>query len=416
LPELTQEDGRLKELRQRWEREKSPRLFLQLAEEYRRLGHLQDAVAVLAIGLEAHPTHLAARVALGRCQLELNQPHEAEKILEAVVASDPTQLVANKLLIETYLRIRQPEKARDRLDLYNLLNPADGEIEAFERRLNELEVPLPAPGKEVATPSPAASDLAPEVSTGRDAAREPAATVAPSPPAEPAAPRSPGSVFSLPTTKAPPLRLDVPTLAGPRKPRLVAVPRAEPFPSLATARGRRQRYLEGLGAGGIFRLRMVPPASAIAAPQALEAPQTIAAPPPPAPPAAAVAPTIEEVAEASVATVSMSLPELLSAPAAISAPGATATVTLGSLYLRQGHLAEAEAAFREVLAREPGHEQALAGLAEIDTQRQQPASARSLLGPEDGGERAAGGLTARKILLLRRYLERIRGVERRHVS
>jgi hypothetical protein len=49
-----------------------------------------------------------------------------------VVQADPTHLRANKLLIEVYLDLGNRELARDRLDLYRLLNQGDPEIEALE--------------------------------------------------------------------------------------------------------------------------------------------------------------------------------------------------------------------------------------------------------------------------------------------
>jgi DNA-binding SARP family transcriptional activator len=64
----------LRELRQRWERDPKSRAFLQLAEEYRRAGRLDDAVHVLQAGLQEHPTYLSAQVALGRCLMDSGLP------------------------------------------------------------------------------------------------------------------------------------------------------------------------------------------------------------------------------------------------------------------------------------------------------------------------------------------------------
>jgi len=44
---------RVTQLRQRWEADRTSRLFLQLAEEYRQLGRLRESIEVLDAGLVA---------------------------------------------------------------------------------------------------------------------------------------------------------------------------------------------------------------------------------------------------------------------------------------------------------------------------------------------------------------------------
>lgn len=127
--------GEIEELRRRWEAEPSPRLSLELAEEYRRAGETENAVSVLETALEAHPDHVAARVALGRYRLELGRHGGARSVLEGVVAQDPTHLVANKALVKVYAALGDERQARDRLDLYKLLNESDPDIEELELRI-----------------------------------------------------------------------------------------------------------------------------------------------------------------------------------------------------------------------------------------------------------------------------------------
>ncbi len=103
---------RLALLRQRWERDPKSRLFLQLAEEYRRAGRLSEAVRILESGLAHHPTYAAAQVVMGRCLLETGDMPRAVSILERAVALDPTQIVANRLLVEAYLGVENVAKAR----------------------------------------------------------------------------------------------------------------------------------------------------------------------------------------------------------------------------------------------------------------------------------------------------------------
>ena len=132
---------RLTQLRNRWEADPSSRIFLQLAEEYRHQGRIKEALAVLDRGLREHPGYLSALVAKGRCHLELGEPEAARGVLERVVKQDATQMVANKLLVRAYLDTGEADKARERLDLYSLLNDSDPEIEELRRRLRAMEQP-----------------------------------------------------------------------------------------------------------------------------------------------------------------------------------------------------------------------------------------------------------------------------------
>jgi tetratricopeptide (TPR) repeat protein len=175
----------------------------------------------------------------------------------------------------------------------------------------------------------------------------------------------------------------------------------EPFPGLAEPSSRR-RYLEALAAGELFEVEEEP-----AGDQVFEL----------GAPAGAPGPDLSSLLEPG--------PEA----------GGRPTVTLGRLYLRQGHTREAQEIFREVLARDPGNDEARRHLEELERPPEDAAppsverppeqlssgppeeptapalEARDLLEGRDGGE----GLTGRKRYVLERYLERLRGRARRDV-
>jgi tetratricopeptide (TPR) repeat protein len=133
------QERRLVELRSRWEQDRASRLFLQLAEEYRRCGMPRDALAILDEGLRHHPTSLAGQVLLGRCRLDIGEGEGAVVALEGVIRRDPTHMVAYRHLVDAYLLVRDAERARSRLDLYAQLNPQDVELPALEARVGDLE-------------------------------------------------------------------------------------------------------------------------------------------------------------------------------------------------------------------------------------------------------------------------------------
>src|SRR6266852_2957806 len=96
--------SRLENLRRRVQQDPASIAFAQLAEEYRRAGHFQDAVAVCRAGLEIHPGYLSARVTLGRALIELNQLDDAQTELQLVLKSAQENFAAIRGLAEIYHR------------------------------------------------------------------------------------------------------------------------------------------------------------------------------------------------------------------------------------------------------------------------------------------------------------------------
>lgn len=431
---------RLTQLRAKWEADPTSRVFLQLAEEYRHLGRVKEALAVLEKGLKEHPGYLSALVAKGRCHLELGEGEPARAVLERVVKQDATQMVANKLLVRAYLETGEPAKARERLDLYSLLNDSDPEIEELRRRIKSMDRPAPAeePRRMDADPFPLEPPVARrdvrEVREVRDV-RE-----------------AKTDVFDIDLTPPPMPRRggdEIFALGGPEE--APEAPEADDvlFPGLAT-HDRRRRYLAGLAAEGLFAFAVPEPAPA-AAPAAAPAPvaaapvdesawleeasattyalspvevdevQPFTAPAPREPGEEDLwgeepeAPAVETAAEPPVV-------EPIAEPAAEPAAEPIATATLGEIYLRQGYLAEAERIFHEVLQHEPDNATAHAGLAQLarrpETAPEPPSipPSRPAPPPLDAHQLLAGfqaapgesGVTARKIFVLKSYLKRLR--------
>lgn len=98
------DNPRIEELRRRVESDPASIAFAQLAEEFRRAGQYQEAVAVCRAGLERHPSYLSARVTLGRALIELGRFDEAQTELNHVVRSAPGNLAAIRGMAEIHQR------------------------------------------------------------------------------------------------------------------------------------------------------------------------------------------------------------------------------------------------------------------------------------------------------------------------
>src|SRR3954470_23245388 len=98
------EHPRIEELRRRVQTDPASIAFAQLAEEYRRSGNYEDAVATCRAGLQIHPGYLSARVTLGRSLLEMKDLDAAETELTYVLQHASENLSAMRGMAEIHHR------------------------------------------------------------------------------------------------------------------------------------------------------------------------------------------------------------------------------------------------------------------------------------------------------------------------
>jgi tetratricopeptide (TPR) repeat protein len=355
---------RLSVLEERWRSDRSPRVFLQLADELRRAGRPGRAVEVLRDGLEGHPESVSGWVAFGRVLLDEGEPGAAIAAFDRALERDPGQVVACKLLTESWIRVGDPVRAAASLERARLLSLPDADLEQLTRELEVLRGELSAAGGPLAV-----------------------AAIAP-----PAAPMG-----SEPFDLRPPVTLpalDFERLgSGRRAWRRVAIA-TEPFAGLLAGSPPAGRFEAALREPGIFGDASAPPA-----PAALDfAPVEPPAVPVAIPDEAIFRPTSigEEVER-----------ETAFGAGEPQAPAATAT--LAALYLAQGHLNEAEHEYRRVLTERAGDAEALAGLEQVARRRDElalPSGLPDVAVPPPG-------LTARRLRRLRGFYDQLRAERRR---
>jgi tetratricopeptide (TPR) repeat protein len=98
------DNPRIDELRRRVQKDPASIAFAQLAEEYRRAGSHEDAIATCRAGLAIHPGYLSARVTLGRALIEVNDLDAAQAELEYVLKSATENLAAIRGVAEIHHR------------------------------------------------------------------------------------------------------------------------------------------------------------------------------------------------------------------------------------------------------------------------------------------------------------------------
>ncbi|HET8761196.1 MAG TPA: tetratricopeptide repeat protein [Nitrospiria bacterium] len=131
----------LQKLEEKLRKDPASKLFFPLAEEYAKIGRLDEAIALLRTGVKAHPDFLGARVALGKVLLTKGQTAEAKKEFEQVVAANPDNLMAHKKLAAIYFKDQDRDKALASCEIVLAVSRTDPEALKLREEISRLPVP-----------------------------------------------------------------------------------------------------------------------------------------------------------------------------------------------------------------------------------------------------------------------------------
>jgi tetratricopeptide (TPR) repeat protein len=330
--------SRIEELEKRLAADPSSRMFVQLAEEYRKAGMLEQAIDCCEKGLKKHPQYPSARVLLGRALLEAGSFDKASAEFETVLKQVPDNILAHKFLGETYEKLGRLDEALKKYKVASALAPEDTEL---GERIQQVQASLAGGG-----PRPAPAAAAPPLPAAPAAV--PPASRAPEPPyPAAAAPRVPTVEPLAPQVE--PETEDEPT-------RLIDLP---PIP------------LVEVDEPMVLETRdYIPPPKAPAA--SASAPVPKPAPPPPAPetahgtyseiePEDLLEPTVyEPIPLAPLPAAPAPSPPKAPAPAPAPPPPPVPeieTATMAEIYASQGHFEQALAVYRKIVERQPNETQ-----------------------------------------------------------
>ena len=146
---------------------KNPRskAFLPLAEEYCKVGMLEEAVSVLEQGLKHYPAFITAMVVLGRAYDQLNQPTKARAVLEGAIKLSPDNLRAHRTLIKIYAAQGLTQEALSSCRVILTMHPKDEEALSVQSSLGTQAAQqtsgTPAPDRPSSPVPSAISDSSP---------------------------------------------------------------------------------------------------------------------------------------------------------------------------------------------------------------------------------------------------------------
>ncbi len=140
-------------LQRQLQEDPNSRVFLRLAEEFRKLERYSEALEVLTVGLGNHAGYLPARVSLGRVFLGLGRIHESEIEFKKVLQQVPDNIHALRSLSEIAIGRKDFDSAREFLDKLVLFDQSD-EVLALVAQTEQV-AELPADPEPEPAPDPA---------------------------------------------------------------------------------------------------------------------------------------------------------------------------------------------------------------------------------------------------------------------
>ena len=129
--------ARIEELRKKYE-ENQRRYFAPLANEYRKAGQLEEAIALCRAWLPQQPGHMSGHIVFGQTLFEAGELSEARTVFETALDLDPENLIALRHLGDIARQHGEVESARSWYRRVLDADPRNDEIAALLSKLDSL--------------------------------------------------------------------------------------------------------------------------------------------------------------------------------------------------------------------------------------------------------------------------------------
>lgn len=121
-----------------YQKDPKSKVFAPLAEAYRKMGMLKEALQICERGVNLHPHFSSGRVAYAKVLMDQNNFETAVTHLEKAVELSPENLLAHSLLAECYLKVRDVKKALRAYKMALFINPFDTRSAQMIKKLESL--------------------------------------------------------------------------------------------------------------------------------------------------------------------------------------------------------------------------------------------------------------------------------------
>ena len=163
-PVMTKAPSReIDELFERYRRAPGSHVFAPLADAYRKLGLLEEALDICARGISANPKYASGYVVQGKCQYDAGRAERAEESFKKVLALDAQNLVALRYLGIIRAGNGDADGARAYFEQILVLDPDDKDIRLRLELIREASPAPAAAATVIATPDAPTSDEMPSI-------------------------------------------------------------------------------------------------------------------------------------------------------------------------------------------------------------------------------------------------------------
>ena len=135
-------DLKIKKYESIYKKKPKSKVFVLLADLYRKKKDLQKAFSLCQKGIKNHPQLPFGYIALALIFLDMNKLELAVEQLEKAVELSPENLFAYKLLGKIYLQLKKPQETLKAYKMVLLLDPKNQKAKAV---INKLEAVLSVP-------------------------------------------------------------------------------------------------------------------------------------------------------------------------------------------------------------------------------------------------------------------------------
>ena len=136
--------ARIDELRKKFE-ENPRRYFAPLANEYRKAGDIEQAIAICREYLPQQPGHMSGHIVYGQALFEARQVDEARSVFETALSLDPENLIALRHLGDLALMVGDNQGARTWYGRVLEADPRNEEIQAQLAKIDQSPAMSPTP-------------------------------------------------------------------------------------------------------------------------------------------------------------------------------------------------------------------------------------------------------------------------------
>lgn len=131
-----QDFSEIARLAERYSKEPKSRIFVQLADAYRKNNMVDEALEVIKQGLQYHPNYPLAYLILGKCYFDKRMYAQSKDALEKTIEFDPINIVALRMLAQVCETLKDEAC---QLKAYKAIVSIDPTDEMARNKLNTLE-------------------------------------------------------------------------------------------------------------------------------------------------------------------------------------------------------------------------------------------------------------------------------------